>query len=111
MGVSSSWKETWKAQKEVEARKTALVDLGVLLLGKAGREAGLSHLGVTTHPPDDCAQTWKKYRCSRENEGDVGKMRAGPGMFMEKSVKPWENGPNKPTFGDRQGSGRDGEVE
>lgn len=32
-------------------------------------------------------------------------------MWIEKSVKPWENGPKKPTFGDWQGSGRDGEVE
>lgn len=111
MGVSSSWKEAWKAQEEVEARKMALVDLGVRLLGKAGREADLSHLGVTTHPPDDCAGTWKKDRRSGENEGAVGKTRAGPGMWIEKSVKPWENGPKKPTFGDWQGSGRDGEVE
>lgn len=77
MGVSSSWKEAWKAQKEVEARKMALVDLGVRLLGKAGREAGLSHLGVTTHPPDDCARTWKKDRRSRENEGGCGKDKGG----------------------------------
>lgn len=76
----------------------------------AGKQAFLSP-GLTTHAADDCAWIWKKDRSSRENEGDVGKTRAGPGMLLEKSVKPWENEPKKPTFGDWQGSGRDGEVE
>lgn len=56
----------------------------------AGKQAFLNP-GLTTHSADDCAWIWKKDRSSRENEGDVGKTRAGPRMLMEKSVKPWEN--------------------